>query len=402
MEDQNFTPALNEDMRDWLEKLVAKAIDDRASDIHIEPYRTHAAIRLRIDGLLYELEKFEKEYYDQMISKIKVFSQLDITRHKVPQDGHFEFDHRGRKYNVRVSTYPTIYGEVVVLRILNRDESLLNIKELGLDDQQYKDVMDLIYSPYGMILITGPSGSGKTTFLNSILTILNKPDNNIIAIEDPVEFQMDGIRQSQVNQYKEFNFITALRAVLRQDPDIVMVGEIRDKETAQISIQAALTGRLVFSTFHTLDVFGVITRMLEMEIPRSVLAHTIGGIVSTRLVRKICNECKIPHELTDDEKYIIEEKEFKATEFYKGKGCDHCKGSGYHGRMGIYEVIKFEDEIRAMIVDNVPYTEMLNVLKKINTKTLEESALDKMYQGVTTMEEVFRVVGGPYLRSKSQ
>ena len=395
MADKNITPALNEDTRDWLDKLVAKAIDSRASDVHIEPSRDYATIRLRVDGFLYELERFEKESYEQMISQIKVFSQLDITQHRLPQDGHFEFKNKDRVYSIRVSTYPTIYGEVAVFRILNRDESLLSLKELGLDERQYKDVVDLIHSPYGMILITGPSGSGKTTFLNAILTMINKPDNNVITIEDPVELQMDGIRQTQVNQYDEFDFAAALRTVLRQDPDIMMVGEIRDKETAQISIQAALTGKLIFSTFHTLDVFGIISRMIEMEIPRSVLAHTISGIVMARLVRKICNACKSPHELTEDEKNILRGVDFGAKTFYKGKGCDHCAKSGYYGRVGIFEVIKFGSDIRAMIVDNVPYRDMLNVLEQTHVKTLGESALDKVYDGVTTMEEAVRVVGKP-------
>ena len=201
MIEQNVKSTSDKDARDWLDKLVTKAIDSRASDIHIEPSRDYGTIRLRVDGFLYELERFEKQYYDQMISQIKVVSQLDITKHKLPQDGHFEVNNNGEVYNLRVSTYPTIYGEVAVLRVLNRDDSLLGLKELGLDEDQYKDVIDLIYNPYGIILITGPSGSGKTTFLNSILTLLNKPDNNIITIEDPVELKMEGIRQTQINQY---------------------------------------------------------------------------------------------------------------------------------------------------------------------------------------------------------
>jgi len=393
--EKNVKSTSDKDASDWLDKLVIKAIDSRASDIHIEPARDYGAIRLRVDGFLYELERFEKQYYDQMISQIKVVSQLDITKHRLPQDGHFEVTNNDKVYNLRVSTYPTIYGEVAVLRVLNRDESLMSLKELGLDDEQYKDVVDLIYNPYGIILITGPSGSGKTTFLNSILTMLNKPDNNIITIEDPVEFKMEGIRQTQINQYEEFNFATALRAVLRQDPDIMMVGEIRDSETAQISIQAALTGKLIFSTFHTLDVFGIISRMLEMEIPRSVLAHTISGVISVRLVRKICNECKVKHELTDDEKNILSSVELTGIDFYRGEGCDNCAGSGYYGRIGIFEVIKFGNAIRAMIIDDVPYAEMLEVLAKTRRKTLGESALDKVYKGVTTIEEVVRVVGKP-------
>jgi len=199
----------------------------------------------------------------------------------------------------------------------------------------------------------------------------------------------------RLGRYEEFNFATALRAVLRQDPDIMMVGEIRDSETAQISIQAALTGKLVFSTFHTLDVFGIISRMLEMEIPRSVLAHAISGVISARLVRKICNECKVKHDLTDNEKHILNGVELEGIDFYRGEGCDNCAGNGYYGRIGIFEVIEFGNDIRAMIIDDIPYGDMLNVLAKTHTKTLGESALDKVYQGVTTIEEVVRVVGKP-------
>src|SRR4030067_3087695 len=280
---------------DWLNRLITDAIGKRASDVHIEPQREKIQVKFRIDGMLRDIEHINLDNTDSTTSRIKVLAGLDITEHRLPQDGHFEFNYDIRVYNVRVSTFPTIYGETIVMRILNRDDMLINISELGFDESQYQNVINLISQPYGMILITGPSGSGKTTLLYSILNSIKKDTNNIITIEDPVEVQMEEIRQTQVNEATAFTFAKALKAVLRQDPDIIMVGEIRDSETAQISIQAALTGRLVFSTFHTLNVFGVTARLIEMGVPRSVTANSVNAVISSRLVRKICNSCKEQH-----------------------------------------------------------------------------------------------------------
>lgn len=375
----------------WLTGLLAKAIDLRASDIHIEITRDILSVRFRIDGILYLIETLNKESHKTIIAHIKIVAQLDSMDFRLPQDGHFEFTHNNHIFNIRVSTFPTIYGEVVVMRILNREDILLKLGDLGFDNYQLEIINNLIHEPYGMILITGPSGSGKTTLLYSALNVLNKPSINIITIEDPTELQIDGMRQSQVNESSEFKFATALRSVLRQDPDIIMVGEIRDDETAQIAIQAALTGRLVFSTFHTLNVPAVVTRLIEMGIPQSVVANAIAGVISTRLVRKICPDCKVPYQLSEEEKKMLGEDLAPEQAFYKGIGCGKCLKSGYFGRTGIFEIIPFDEEIRFGILEKLRLSEMAQTLQKKEIKSLRQSALDKACQGLTTAAEVIRV-----------
>jgi len=385
-----------ESVKDWLENLLLRAIENRASDIHFGLERDVLNIRFRIDGLLYLIDTLKgEENYELVISRLKVIAQIDITEHRLPQDGHFEFSHGGRLFNIRVSTFPTIYGEVVVLRILNREDILINLGELGFDKSQLETVNSLISMPYGMILITGPSNSGKTTLLYAFLNTLRKPTNNIITVEDPVELQMEGVRQTQVNEPLGFNFAKAMRSVLRQDPDIIMVGEIRDDETAQSAMQAALTGRLVFSTFHTLDVFAVVSRLIEMGIPRSVIAHAIAGVVSTRLVRKICPLCRASYELTPQERILLAEKFSPTQKFYKGRGCEKCFNSGYFGRTGIFEVVALDDDIRTVIIEKPLFSEMVTMLRKKSIKTLGASAMDKVLEGHTTLEEAIRVTGRP-------
>ena len=377
---------------DWLNRLITDAIGKRASDVHIEPQREKIQVKFRIDGMLRDIEHINLDNTDSTTSRIKVLAGLDITEHRLPQDGHFEFNYDIRVYNVRVSTFPTIYGETIVMRILNRDDMLINISELGFDESQYQNVINLISQPYGMILITGPSGSGKTTLLYSILNSIKKDTNNIITIEDPVEVQMEGIRQTHVVEATGFTFARALRAVLRQDPDIIMVGEIRDSETAQISIQAALTGRLVFSTFHTLNVFGVTARLIEMGVPRSVTANSVNAVISTRLVRKICPSCKEPHTPTPQEIKFMGNS--TAGTYYIGKGCNECLSTGYKGRIGIFEVVTFDDDIRSIITESPQLSEILPLIKTKGIKSLRESATDKVLQGVTSVSEAIRVTGG--------
>src|SRR3989344_3215734 len=382
---------------EWLNNLLSKAIEAKASDVHIEPDRDNLRIRYRVDGLLYVSETLSIERQEPIISRIKVVSNLDITEHRLPLDGHFEFRYGGlggfRIFNIRVSTFPTVYGEAVVLRILNREDSLINLDSLGFDEGQLEKVNSLITQPYGMILITGPSGSGKTTLLYSILNILNKPTANIITIEDPVELQMDGVRQTQVQDVVGLTFAKALRAVLRQDPDIVMVGEIRDSDSAQIAIQAALTGRMLFASFHTLSVFAVVARLIEMGIPRSVISNSIMGIISCRLVRKICPSCKTPYQLTPNESKLLDIQNSEENNFYIGKGCDDCRQSGYIGRVGIYEVVPFDEDVRSAIIENEHPSKITTILKNKKEKRLEESAMEKVYQGITSSQEIIRVVG---------
>lgn len=388
------TPSTTENDRIWFDNLLDEAILRRASDIHIEPRKGKSVMRLRVDGMLHVLDEFEKELHGNIISQIKVISDLDIANTHFPQDGQFEYVYDERSHYIRVSTFPTIYGETVVMRILNRKDALLGLDQLGFDEKQLTDLRRIIIKPFGMILTTGPSGSGKSTLLNSILNELNTTENNIITIEDPVEFHIDGVRQTQVNQYHEFNFTTALRAILRQDPDIIMIGEIRDAETAQIAIQATLTGRRFFSTFHTLDVFAIISRFIEMGISKTVIAYALGGVISARLVRKIHEKCKVPYVVKDSEMRILHELLPADRPLFEGEGCEECSNTGYFGTTGIFEVVSFDEEIRNTIIESTSLELLRPVLKAKNIKSLLGSAIDKVTQGTTTLAEVIRVTGG--------
>lgn len=372
--------------------LLENAIDSRASDIHFSPQRESLEIRFRIDGILYLIQNLKTYSQEEIASRIKVLAQMDIAERRLPQDGHFEFEHKGRPYDIRVATSPTLYGEALVLRILNRQEDVHKIEDLGLEPDQLAIVNKIIASPYGIILITGPTASGKTTFLYSILNRLDKIARNIVTVEDPIEFQMAEVRQIAVEEQIGLTLAKAMRSVLRQDPDVIMVGEIRDAETAQMAFQSALGGVLLLSTFHTFDVPGLVIRLMEMGIPRSVVAHTLAGVVSTRLVRKICGACKTSYELSDAEKKILGEAA-SSYEPQKGKGCDACHKSGYLGRTGIFDIVHFDDEIRSYILEEKPAAFLKELLKKKTAKGLRDAAVEKVLNGVTTVEEVTRVIG---------
>lgn len=381
--------------KNWVEYILHAAIDGRASDIHFEPEQGTYKVRYRVDGLLYplpEMSGFLKEPISATSSRIKVLAQMDITEHRIPQDGHFEIQHRGMTYNIRVSSFPTTNGETIVLRIHNWSEVLIKLESLGFSQTQLTTVYQIISHPSGLVLITGPSGSGKTTLLYSLLNTLHKPHNNLITLEDPVELQMPDIRQVQINEAMGLSYAAAMRAVVRQDPDIIMLGEIRDADTAQMAFQAALIGILVLSTFHTLDVPGLVIRFIEMGIPRSVVAYALSGVITSRLLRRICHKCSDAYSLTDLEKKVMGEVNTTQT-FRKGKGCEVCNRSGYLGRVGIFEVIPFDDEIRANIVGNLPATALLELLRERQIKRLRDCAIEKVLQGVTTVEEVIRVTG---------
>lgn len=387
-------PIIAESDRQWLDNLLNEAIGRRTSDIHIEPGKGASVMRLRVDGMLYKLDTYERELHNTIVSQIKVLANLDIANIHLPQDGQFEYELGEHVHYIRVSTFPTIYGEAVVMRILNRKDSFVELDQLGLDDKQLADIMDIIGRPFGMVLSTGPSGSGKSTLLNSILNRLNTEENNIITVEDPVEFHMDGVRQTQINPYHEFGFAEALRAILRQDADIMMIGEIRDATTAQIAVQATLAGRLFFSTFHTLDVFAIITRFIEMGIPRSVVAHVIGGVISARLVRKIHSGCKVPYQVKDYEMRMIGDLLPESVALYEGEGCDECLQTGYLGTTGLFEVVPFDEELRLAIIENQSMRTLRSLLEAKNIKNILGSGIDKVAQGITTPAEVIRVTGG--------
>lgn len=376
---------------DIIAKVIETAIESRASDIHIDPTKTELLIRYRIDGILHNAEKMGANLAEELVSRIKVLAQMNITEHRYPQDGHFEFDYEQGTLNVRVATYPTIYGEAVAMRILNDEAMLLPIKTLGLEDDQFEILDQMIRNPFGMIFVTGPTGSGKSTLLYSILNTYDRVKNNIITIEDPVELSMQGMRQLQINDSLDLTFANAMRSVLRQDPDIIMVGEVRDSATAEMAFQAALTGRLVYSTFHTFDLPSLITRFHELGVPFTVISQGILGVVSKRLVRTICKDCAQEYKPTEEEQLMLGEKRVRSAK--KGAGCKTCMLSGYHGRTGIFEVIPFDEDLRFYILEQKSSAEIKNLLSQKKIKTMKEAAIEKVERGETTLEEIGRVLG---------
>ncbi|MBI2033576.1 MAG: type II/IV secretion system protein [Candidatus Liptonbacteria bacterium] len=382
------------DAADIVEKILHKAVDERASDVHFQSEREDLTVRFRIDGVLYVVQNIPQYLRDGAISFIKLTAQMDIVEHQIPQGGRLEFNHKGRLYDIRVSSIPTIYGEALVLRIFNRESNILKIEELGFDSDQIEVAKQIIANPYGMVLITGPSGSGKTTFLYSILNALNKPERNIISIEDPVEFHLDGVRQVQISEKKGMDFAKAIREMMRQDANVTMLGEIRDSDTAGMAFQAALTGILVLSTFHTFDVAGLIVRFTELDIPRSVISHALTSVISTRLVRRICSACSANYEPSDLEKRFCGIKHDPFL-LQRGEGCEACRNTGYLGRTGIFEIVYFDDEIQTRILEEASPSAMRELFKKKTDKTLYDAVLQKIYDGVTTVDEAIRVVGMP-------
>ncbi len=374
------------------------AIMSRTSDVHFEPQKEAFVVRFRIDGILRLCQTFDKSHQNTFISKIKVLSNMNIAEHRLPQDGHFEFKHGDKVYNIRVSSLPTLYGEALVMRLLNRDDVLINMEHLGLAQDQLDLIKQLLTNTSGMVLTTGPTGSGKTNLLYSMIHLLNKPEVNIVTLEDPIEYEIPAIRQTQINEATGITFASAIRTVVRQDPNIIMVGEIRDAETAQIAMQASLTGILLFSTFHTFDIPALVERFLEMNVTNAVISQSIIGVISTRLIRKICNECKVPY--TQEEYIQLPEYvrrsislESLVPGIHKGKGCPACQNTGYTGRTGIFEIVYFDKELKAAIAEKKSSDSIYEILNSRNIKTLREAGREKILQGITTPEEVIRVLG---------
>lgn len=374
-----------------MNQIITEAITSNASDIHIEPQKRFLRIRYRIDGVLRDAMNLPKNIQPGLISRAKIMANLDIAERRRPQDGRINLKFRGREVDLRVSVLPGIFGEKVVLRILDKEKSLIPLEQLGFSEESLEIFKTLIKQPYGMILITGPTGSGKSTTLYAILRILNTPEVNILTVEDPVEYQLDGITQVQVNPKINLTFANALRSFLRQDPDIILVGEIRDRETAQIAMEAALTGHLVFSTLHTNDSFSAPTRLIDMGIEPYLIASSLIGVTAQRLVRKICTECKEEYR---PNKFILKQIGIENYEgvFYKGRGCIQCGNSGYKGRIAVQEVLKIDDTIREMILQRKSSTEIKEYAVKNGTITLLQDAIDKAKKGITTVEEVIRVI----------
>ena len=392
---------------DMLTLIIAAAIKARSSDIHIEAEEKGVKVRFRIDGLLHEVAQLEHKVWPQVVSRIKLVSRLKINIEDRPQDGRFTIFMTNEKIDVRVSTLPTAYGESVVMRLLMSSAIGLAFEDLGLRGKAFESLKVEIQKPNGMIVTTGPTGSGKTTTLYAVLNKLNDPGTKIITIEDPVEYKLNGINQSQVDHSKGYTFANGLRSILRQDPDIVMVGEIRDLETAEIGINAALTGHLVITTLHTNDAAGTIPRLLSMQVKPFLLAPAINAMIGQRLVRRVCLNCKETSELDnrmlsrvmkilsqipEESGFRIPDSELKRLKFYRGRGCEECQGLGYKGRLGIFEVMTMNKEVENLILTgHVSEYDMRSIGVKHGMITMIQDGLLKAVDGITTVEEVFRV-----------
>jgi len=375
--------------------IIAQAIEDRASDIHIEPYEKDLRLRYRIDGVLYEINPPPpKELQDAIIARIKVLSDMDIAETRIPQDGRIRVTTKTKVVDLRVSTFPTVFGEKVVMRLLDKSSLQLDLAQLGFEKEELEKFERVIAQPYGMILVTGPTGSGKSTTLYSVLSRLNTTRDNIVTIEEPVEYQIRGINQVQVNPDIGLTFAMGLRAILRQDPNVVMVGEIRDQETAEIAIKAALTGHLVLSTLHTNDSVGAISRLIDIGIEPFLVSSAVSLIAAQRLVRRICPHCKESYTPSPKvlESLKIKPKPGEQILFYRGTGCESCKNTGYRGRIAIYEILTLNKHLRELIVKRANTMVLQDVAKKEEgMRTLRESALIKVLKGVTTVEEAMGI-----------
>jgi general secretion pathway protein E len=378
-----------------VEFLFRYAFDQRASDIHIEPKREVTEVRLRIDGMLHTIHKIPKAVHPAMISRVKMLSRMDIAEKRRPQDGRIKTDYKGREVELRVSTMPVAFGEKVVIRIFDPDILLQDLEELGFAPREYELFRSFIARPHGIILVTGPTGSGKTTTLYSALKAISTPEVNVITIEDPIEMVHDRFNQVGVQPQIGVTFGSTLRTVLRQDPDIIMVGEIRDLETAENAVQAALTGHLVFSTLHTNDAATAITRLLDLGVPAYLISSTIIGVMAQRLVRKVCRQCERTYELLPEEAEAVGLSPAKHGNILVkyGEGCVHCRGTGYLGRTGIYEVMEVNEKIKPLITDKADVDAVKRAAVADGMVVLRESAVKKMLNGETTFDEVIRVTG---------
>jgi general secretion pathway protein E len=376
-----------------LNALMLQAVKERASDIHIEPYEKELDVRLRIDGVLHRILTPPKIIQEALISRVKIMSNLDIAEKRLPQDGRIRLLIGGRDIDIRVSVIPTSHGERAVLRLLDRKQGLLGLWEVGLDKVDEKKLEEHLQRPDGIILVTGPTGSGKTTTLYAAINRIHTEEKNIITVEDPIEYQLKGVGQIQVNPKIGLTFASGLRSILRQDPDVIMVGEIRDLETAEIAMQASLTGHLVLSTLHTNDAPSALVRLTDMGIEPFLVASSLTVIIAQRLVRLICSHCRVSYKPTKLELSYFNQK---PDVLYRGEGCEKCKGRGYLGRTGIYEILIIDNEVRQMITEKIDSQSIKNSAVSRGMKTLRQDGIEKVIEGITTLEEVLRVTQRDY------
>jgi len=378
--------------------IISTAIRERASDIHFVPFENFLQLRYRVDGLLQEKPPPPKNLHAALVSRIKIMADMNIAERYMPQDGHIQIHHRGSRVDIRVGTMPTIYGESLVMRLLEKGSKVPTTEELGLDAQRSAQLSRLVEKPHGLFLTTGPTGSGKTTTLYSLLQSIYTPELKIITIEDPVEYELPGIAQIPVRASRNFTFAAGLRAILRQDPDVVMVGEIRDSETADIAIRAALTGHQVFSTLHTNDSTGAVTRLIDMGVEAFLISSALEGVLAQRLVRKICPHCRAETPGTPalrDQIEALGGRKITGSLFH-GTGCEECHGTGYRGRIGIFELLAINNELRELILQKRSNAELKTTAQRTMT-TMHQDALNKAAAGMTTLDEILRVSSGDLL-----
>jgi len=375
--------------------IISTALRERASDIHLVPFEKSLQLRYRVDGLLQDKPPPPKEMHAALVSRIKIMADMNIAERFMPQDGHIQIHHRGVRVDIRVGTMPTIYGESLVMRLLEKNTKLLSTQELGLDPHRAALLSHLVEKPHGLFLTTGPTGSGKTTTLYSILQGIYSPELKILTIEDPVEYELPGVAQIPVRPSRNFTFATGLRSILRQDPDVVMVGEIRDSETAEIAIRAALTGHQVFSTLHTNDAAGAVTRLIDMGVEAFLISSSLEGVLAQRLVRRICPQCRTKSEVPPALRTKIESLAAGNLDgvFYRGRGCEECRGTGYRGRIGIFELLAITPELRELILQRKSSAELKATAQR-SMLTMHQDALQKAAAGVTSLEEILRVSSG--------
>jgi general secretion pathway protein E len=370
--------------------VITRAVESRASDIHIEPFEDELRVRYRIDGVLHDVESTPGRLQPAIISRIKIMARLNIAERRLPQDGKIKLKVLGKDIDMRISTIPVLYGESVVIRLLDRESIVIDLEQFGFPGDTLASFMRLINTPNGIILVTGPTGSGKTTTLYGALDKISTPEKKIITVEDPVEYQLKGVNQIQVKPKIGLDFTNTLRHIVRQDPDIIMIGEIRDLETAEIAIQSSLTGHLVFSTLHTNDAPSAVTRLIDMGVENYLLSSTLRGVLAQRLTRVICPVCKEEDDgVTDEERRLIGMG--SKEKLYRGNGCENCSGTGFRGRTGIFELVMLDDDLRRLIKTSADTIELRNMAKAKGMRTLSEDGANKVLKGITTIPEVLRV-----------
>ncbi|MBF0608916.1 MAG: type II secretion system ATPase GspE [Candidatus Magnetobacterium sp. LHC-1] len=371
--------------------LITRAIEGRASDIHIEPFDNELKVRYRIDGVLHDVESAPKKLQPAIISRVKIMAKLNIAERRLPQDGRIKLKIAAKEIDIRVSTIPVLYGESIVMRLLDKESIVIDLHRLGFPAELLNTFNGLIKKPHGIILVTGPTGSGKTTTLYGALDKINTEDKKIITVEDPVEYHLNGVNQIQVKQQIGLSFANTLRHIVRQDPDIIMIGEVRDLETAEIAIQSALTGHLVFSTLHTNDAPSAITRLIDMGVENFLLSSTLRGLLAQRLVRMICPHCKEPDDTLATPEELAMIGLGAEARLFRGRGCDNCSHTGFLGRTGIFELMTIDHDVRKLIMANADSAQLRNAARHAGMKTLLESGKDKVSRGMTTIAEILRV-----------